>query len=89
MVGIWRAEVAAAATGAGTHSKTTEKHPASCKASAVSTTCTTAFQLAIKASEDLPFKITIQVAKRRDLDSTGDRLALGPEAAEHADGLWS
>jgi len=41
MVGILRAEVAAAATGAGTHSKTTEKHPASCKASAVSTTCAT------------------------------------------------
>jgi hypothetical protein len=40
MVGIRRADVAAAATGGGTHSRTTEKHPASCKASAVSTTCT-------------------------------------------------
>ena len=40
MVGIFNADVAAAATGAGTHSNTTEKHPASCKASAVSTTYT-------------------------------------------------
>jgi hypothetical protein len=40
MVGIFNADVAAAATGAGTHSDTTEKHPASCKASAVSTTYT-------------------------------------------------
>lgn len=40
MVGICRVEVAAAATGAGTPSKTTEKKPASCKARAVSTTCT-------------------------------------------------
>lgn len=38
MVGILRADVAAAATGAGTHSRTTEKHPASCRARAVSTT---------------------------------------------------
>jgi hypothetical protein len=40
MVGICNADVAAAATGAGTHSNTTEKQPASCKASAVSTTYT-------------------------------------------------
>ena len=38
IVGICNADVAAAATGAGTHSNTTEKQPASCKASAVSTT---------------------------------------------------
>jgi hypothetical protein len=40
IVGIFNADVAAAATGAGTHSNTTEKQPASCKASAVSTTYT-------------------------------------------------
>uniref|UniRef100_A0A2P2NTT4 Uncharacterized protein n=1 Tax=Rhizophora mucronata TaxID=61149 RepID=A0A2P2NTT4_RHIMU len=40
IVGIRRADVVAAATGGGTHSKTTEKHPASCKANAVSTTLT-------------------------------------------------
>jgi len=38
MVGILSADVAAAATGAGTHSKTTEKQPASCNERAVSTT---------------------------------------------------
>lgn len=38
MVGMRRADVAAAATAAGTHSKTTEKQPASCNAKAVSTT---------------------------------------------------
>lgn len=38
MVGMSRAEVTAAATGAGTHSNTTEKHPASCSAIADSTT---------------------------------------------------
>lgn len=40
MVGICNAAVAAAATGAGTHSNTTAKQPASCKARAASTTCT-------------------------------------------------
>jgi hypothetical protein len=50
MVGIFNADVAAAATGAGTHSNTTEKHPASCKASAVSTTYTST----IAWSETLP-----------------------------------
>ena len=40
IVGIFNTDVAAAATGAGTHSNTTEKQPASCKASAVSTTYT-------------------------------------------------
>jgi hypothetical protein len=40
MVGTCSADVAAAATGAGTHSSTTEKHPASCNANAVSTTYT-------------------------------------------------
>lgn len=38
MVGMSRAEVTAAATSAGTHSNTTEKHPASCSAIADSTT---------------------------------------------------
>jgi len=38
MVGILSADVVAAATGGGTHSKTTEKQPASCKERAVSTT---------------------------------------------------
>jgi hypothetical protein len=44
-VGISSAAVAEAATGAGTHSKTTAKHPASCKASVVSTTYTNSFLL--------------------------------------------
>lgn len=39
MVGTVSADVAAAATGAGTHSSTTAKQPASCNASAASTTC--------------------------------------------------
>lgn len=43
MVGIRRAAVAAAATSGGTHSRTTAKHPASCREIAVSTTCKDAY----------------------------------------------
>ena len=38
IVGMWRARVTAAAMGDGTHSRTIEKHPAPCKASARSRT---------------------------------------------------
>jgi hypothetical protein len=94
MVGICSAWVAAAATGEGTHSRTTAKQPASCKASAASTTCVRRARVdQINSCNEMEERKETNTrstsnAMQRHLKSTVDRLPLRPEPAEHADRLW-